>query len=100
MHSTSSNKKINLKKYIDEYINNDNDIIISSDVNVYKPYNDKYYLAEQYVNILIPYYIDIIKNAKYIYIINSCFSCIVIPLAHNKKLKTVEYKIFDRNTFI
>lgn len=100
MHSTSSNKKINLKKYVDEYINNDNDIIISSDVNVYKPYNNKYNLAQQYVNILIPYYIDIIKNAKYIYIVNSCFSCIVIPLAYNKKLKAVEYKIFDRNTFI
>jgi hypothetical protein len=100
MHSTSSNKKIDLTTFINKHINNDNDIIISADINAYAKNNAKYDLAQRYVNLLVPHYIDIIKNAQYIYIVNSCFSCIVIPLAYNKKIKAIEYKIFDRNASI
>jgi hypothetical protein len=98
--SASKNIKIDLTKYINEFINDENSIIISADYNVYDIEDKKYMISEEYVNILIPYYIDVIKNAKYIYIVDSCFSCIIIPLAYKKELKTVEYKIFDRNNYI
>jgi hypothetical protein len=98
MHSTAgNNNKIDLTKYINKFIDNEDDIIISADYNVYKKEDEKFELAQKYVNVLVPYYIDIIKNAKYIYIIDSCFSCIVIPLSYRNELKTIEYKIFDRN---
>lgn len=100
MHSTAgNNKKLNLTEYINKFINNENNIIISADYNVYKKEDEKFGLAQQYVNVLVPYYIDIIKNAKYIYIIDSCFSCIVIPLLYRNELNVIEYKIFNRDTF-
>jgi len=99
MHSIAgNNKKIDLTEYINKFIDNENDIIISADYNVYKKEDKKFELAQQYVNVLVPHYIDIIKNAKYIYIIDSCFSCIVIPLSYRNELKTIEYKIFDRKS--
>jgi hypothetical protein len=99
IHSTAgNNKKLNLTNYINKFINNKNDIIISADYNVYKKEDEKFELAEQYVNALVPYYIDIIKNAKYIYIIDSCFSCVIIPLSYRNELKTIEYKIFNRDS--
>ena len=101
MHSIAgNNKKIDLTDYINKFIDNENDIIISADHNVYKKEDNKFVLAEQYVNALVPYYIDIIKNAKYIYIIDSCFSCIIIPLSYKNELSTIEYKIFNRDTFM
>ena len=100
MHSRSSTKKLDLTKYINKHINDKNNIIISADYNVYKKEDEKFELAQQYVNILVPHYIDIITNAQYIYIVNSCFSCIVIPLAYKKILKAIKYKIFDRNASI
>ena len=100
MHSIAgNNKKIDLTDYINKFIDNEDDIIISADYNVYKKEDKKFELARQYVNELVPHYIDIIKNAKYIYIIDSCFSCIIIPLSYRNELKTIEYKIFNRDTF-
>jgi hypothetical protein len=100
MHSIAgNNKKIDLTEYINKFIDNENDIIISADYNVYKKEDKKFELARQYVNKLVPHYIDIIKNAKYIYIIDSCFSCIIIPLSYRNELNTIEYKIFNRDTF-
>ena len=88
-----------MTEYINKFIDNEDNIIISPDYNVYKKEYTKYELAQQYVNILVPHYIDIIKNAKYIYIIDSCFSCIVIPLSYRNELNVIEYEIFNRNTF-
>lgn len=99
IHSTASNKKIDLTEYINKFIDNENDIIISADYNVYKKENEKFELTQKYVNVLVPHYIDIIRNAKYIYIIDSCFLAMVIPLSYRNELKAIEYKIFNRDTF-
>ena len=55
-------------------------IIICADFNAYNTTDINYNLAAKYVNIPVVYYIDIIKNAERIHIVDSCFSCIVIPL--------------------
>ena len=58
----------------------------------------KYNLAAKYVNISVVYYIDIIKNAERIHIVDSCFSCIVIPLLNMKTISPKEVKIYQRRT--
>jgi hypothetical protein len=95
-HSTASNRKINLSEYINKFIDNENYIIISADCNVYKKEDKKHDLAQNYVNLLVQNYIEIIKNSIKIYVIDSCFSCIVIPLAYKNELKANEYKILSR----
>ena len=100
IHSTAGNNiKIDLTKYINKFIDDENNIIISADYNVYNKEDNKYRLTQEYINILVPYYIDVIKNAKYIYIIDSCFSCIVFPLSYRNELKADDYEIFDRNNY-
>ena len=41
-------------------------------------------------------YYDTIINANEIYVIDSCFSCIVYPLLITKKLKAHKVEIIDR----
>jgi hypothetical protein len=98
LHTQSSNISINLSNYIKNYINLDNHIIICPNKNVYSVEHKNYKIAELYKNLLVPYYIDIIYNSKYIYIIDSCFSTITIPLFYTKKINPLDYKIFHRDT--
>ena len=98
-HSTASNIKINISEYIDKFIDDEKYIIISADCNVYKKEHTKYDLVQNYVNLLVQNYIDIIKNSIKIYVIDSCFSCIILPLAYKNELKANEYKIFNRYNY-
>ena len=56
--------------------------------------NIQYKLANNYINLPVAYYIDIIKNSKDIHVIDSCFSCIVYPLQLAGLLNSV-VKIYD-----
>lgn len=100
LHTKSSNKEINLKHIIDKYINKEDTIIICANKNVYEKNinhnNTKYELANNYVNILIAYYIDIIYNSIEIHVIDSCFSCIIHPLNITNKLFAKIVTIHDR----
>jgi len=95
LHTKGSNRSINLVDIIDLYKDNDEYIIICANENVYNVNNSKYEIAEKYVNKKVAYYIDIIKNSNLIYIINSCFSCIVYPLILSKRINPVDYIIYD-----
>ena len=95
LHTKSSNKEIVLDDIIELY-NKDEYIIICANKNVYKSETPKYKLADKYVNIYIVYYIDIIKNAEIIHVIDSCFNCIIYPLITTNKIFPKEYKIYDR----
>jgi len=96
MHTKSSSNEINLNNIINLYINNDEYLIICANLNVYNTNSIKYNIANEYVNIKIQYYIDIIKNAHIIHVIDSCFSCIVIPLLGTNRLKAIETQIHTR----
>ena len=96
LHTEASNKFIDLSEYIKKYIDLNDYLIICSNSNMYDYNHIKYNIAKDYVNLLIPYYIDIIKNSDFIYIINSCISCIVLPLQFKNELKAIDIKIFDR----
>jgi hypothetical protein len=97
MHTKSSNKEINLDNIVNKYIDNSSYIIICCNKNVYYKNDLKYNIANNYINIPIVYYIDIIKNSKEIYVVNSCFSCIVYPLNKTNRLKAINVKIINRS---
>jgi hypothetical protein len=94
VHTKSSTNTININ--MDNYINNDAYIIISPNQNFYKKEHKNFSIAENYLNFLIINYITIIKNATIINVIDSCFSCIVIPLQLKNELKANEVNIFSR----
>jgi len=96
MHTKSSKSEINLVDLINTYKNNNEFIIICANKNVYDNTDTKFEIAEKYINIKVAHYIDIIKNAEIIHVIDSCFSCIVYPLFVCNKLKSIDTVIHDR----
>lgn len=96
-HTKSSDRKINLNRIINQYINDDKIIIICANENIYPNNHNFFEIANKFINLNIIYYIDIIKNAKEIYCIDSCFSCIVLPLDTGKKLNANIVKIINRD---
>jgi hypothetical protein len=95
LHTKASNREINLNNIVQLY-NTDEYIIICANKNVYALGTDKYELANKYINIYVAYYIDIIKNAEIIHVIDSCFSCIIYPLITTNKISPKECKIYDQ----
>lgn len=95
-HTQASDMKIDISNYTNEYYNNNDWLIICANENVYDISSYKYSLAEKFINIPIAYYIDIILNAKKIYVINSCFSCIIYPMKKMNLLNTDSVNIYNR----
>jgi hypothetical protein len=96
MHTLASNSTLDLSEYINKYKNLDDYLIICPNTNLYEKSHVKNCIVEDYVNLLVANYIDIIKNSEYIYIINSCFACFVLPLQFKNELKAQDCKIFER----
>ena len=96
LHTKSSNGEINLNYIINKYIDKEDYIVICANKNVYNSDDIKYKLASDYVNIKIAYYIEIIKNASVIHVVDSCFSCIIYPLLLGKKINPYECIIHSR----
>lgn len=94
LHTKSSNKEIKID--MNEYINNDQYLIVCANKNMYNRDHKKYELANLFVNILIMYYVSIIKNADIIKVIDSCFACILLPLLNKNQLKTNNIEIINR----
>ena len=96
MHTKSTTKELNLDNFINLYKDNNEYIIICANKNIYDVGCEKYNKVEKYVNEKVVYYIDVIKNAERINIVDSCFSCIVLPLLKTNRLKSIETVIHDR----
>ena len=92
-HTKSSVKTIILPEHITKYICLNDYIIICANENVYNKEHNLFELANKFINIPIRDYIDTIKNAYQIFLIDSCFSCITVPLSKTNKLatKNIEY---------
>ena len=95
-HTQSSAKTISLPENIKAYINDNKYIIICANQNVYDKNHAYFGVANNFVNIPIQEYIDVIKNACEIFVIDSCFSCIVHPLSVSNKLNTQKIEIYSR----
>ena len=88
-------------------------IIICNDKNLYDIDSDdddvknKKTICDGFVMKKITYYIDVIKNSNEIYLIDSCFIGIILPLMKQNKLKadkiriirSLFYRIVIINTF-
>jgi len=97
VHSKSSTGEIHYNNVYETYNNNPDYIIICANKNMYEPNHKLYAIADTYVNIYVAWYIDIIKQANLIYIINSCFSCIVYPLMMTNQISEDIVTITMRN---
>lgn len=79
MHSKASDREIDLRNVYETYKNNTEYIMICANQNMYHKEHPLHELADKYVNLPVVHYIDIIKHAELIHIIDSCFSCITYP---------------------
>jgi hypothetical protein len=95
-HTQSSTKTISLSENIKTYINDNKYIIICANKNVYNKNHAHFEVANKFINIPVAEYIDVIKNACEIFMIDSCFSCIVHPLSVSNKLNTKKIEYYDR----
>jgi hypothetical protein len=98
IHSKASNREVNYNHIYEKYKNNKEYIMICANKNMYEIGHDFYETAEKYVNIMIALYIDIIKNAELLYMIDSCFSCIVYPLIMSNRINKDKFHLSIRNT--
>ena len=100
-YKCSNGITLNVSNLIEKHINNDNSILICNDKNMYPNDHKKYTLAQKFVynknEIKIVDYLDTIKNSDEIYLIDSCFVGIVLPLLKTNKLKTKKVKIIIRS---
>lgn len=104
IQSISSNKKVlRVNNVVKKYLYDDNTILLFNDYNIYdnaninlKQIKIKRELAEKFVKNKLIYYIDTIKNAKEIYMIDSCFTGIVLPLYKKGLLKANPVRLVMR----
>lgn len=114
---SSCGKSLNINRILNTYIFDKNTILLCNDINLYtncipnpnintknnissELLNDiqcKQSLAESFVFNKIIYYYHTILNSNEIYLIDSCFIGIVLPLLKLKKLKTNKVRIILRD---
>lgn len=97
IQSTSScGKSLNLTNLLNKYINDENTLLICNDKNIYEKNNKKYNLCQPFVLNKIINYVDVIQNCNEIYIIDSCFTGLILPFLKQKKLKANTVRIIRR----
>ena len=95
--NTSNETALNINNLIEKYIDDDTVLLVCNDRNLYKDKKSKKYeLARQFVYNKLVYYIDVIQNSDEIYLIDSCFIGIVLPLLKTNKLKADKVRIILR----
>lgn len=93
---SSCGRYLNIEKLKERSLEEENTIIICNDINLYpnyEKYNTKRVLADKFVCNKIINYIEVIKQAKEIYLIDSCFIGVVLPLLKTNQLKVDRDKI-------
>tara|TARA_R110002073_G_scaffold5589_5_gene34230 strand:+ start:2034 stop:2864 length:831 start_codon:yes stop_codon:yes gene_type:complete len=95
--TSSDNIKLNIDDLVRRNIDKEDTILISNDENLYEDAdNEKYKMCQSFLRTEIVNYIDIIQNSKEIYIIDSCFTGIVLPLKKTNRLKADIVRIIRR----
>lgn len=107
IHSKASNNKLNFSTLYNKNVMKTSTIMVCADHNVYestrklnKKQEEKFNICNNIVNIPLIYYLNIIKNCNEIYIIDSCFTGIILPLLKTNKLKATKIRIINRNKLI
>jgi hypothetical protein len=95
---SSDNKKLNISNIVNKYLNDTNTLLVCNDENLYANNNTfKYELLNNIMGQPIIYYLDTIINSKEIYIIDSCFIGIILPLHKLNRLNANIIRIILRN---
>jgi len=113
---SSCGKSLNIENLLKKYLFDENTILLCNDINLYDKkineldtinntiYDDilnniivKRKVAESFVYNKLIYYYDTIINSNEIYIIDSCFIGIVLPLLKLNKLKANKVRIILRD---
>jgi hypothetical protein len=94
--TASSGDTLDLTTLKEKYLDDDDTIILCNNYNVYEKSSVKYELSQQYVLNDMSYYIDTILNCSEIYIIDSCFIAIILPLIKTGRLKATTVRIILR----
>jgi len=105
IQSTSSEgTTLNITNLCKKYMNDDKVILLCNDTNLYdgeskdcEQISIKHKLAQKFVMNKLTSYIDTIKNSDEIYLIDSCFVGIVLPLLKTGRLKTDKVRIIERS---
>lgn len=83
---------------IKDKINLNETLIIDESTNYYdiNMNSEKYELAQYFIKKPIIYYIEILKEAKEIYITDSCFSCLCLQLPNlNAQIKEIYLRVYS-----
>jgi hypothetical protein len=93
----STGQVLNIESLKQKYLSDENSILISTSENLYDKSNPKYGICEKFVMNKIVHYLDTIINSDEIYIIDSCFNSIILPLKKTNKLKASIIRIIRRD---
>ena len=94
----SDGRRLNIEKLILNNIENENTILLCNDENLYETSSSNHDIANLFVkSSLLTNYIETIKNASEIYIIDSAFTGIILPLLKTNKLKAKTVRIIKRD---
>ena len=103
--SSSCGKCLNIENLLKKYLNDDNTLLICNDKNIYdkniydknnEKFINKHELCKPFILNDIVNYVDLIENCNEIYIIDSCFTGILLPFIKQKKLKANPVRIIRR----
>ena len=104
LQTISSNGKIlPVKNVLRRYLHDKNTILLFNDYNIYDTIEngdpdveEKKKLANVFVKNKLVFYLDTIKNASEIYLIDSCFTGIILPLQKKGLLKAKTIRLIMR----
>lgn len=107
MHTQSSNRTIPFpSRELEPYVRDSKCLIVCANQNYYnfvsknisdsQQYATRKMFAQEYVELPIVYYFDVILNAVAIFSVDSCFCCIIEPLRLRNELKHTSIHILNR----
>jgi hypothetical protein len=94
--TSSCGKSLNISNLLEKYYTDENTLLICNDKNLYQPNEEKHILCAPFLRNKLVHYVDTIKNSSEIYLIDSCFSCIIIPYQKTNQLKASVVRIINR----
>ena len=97
--TSSDGTCLNISELLKKYLYDDLVLLICNDHNLYdsEKQPQKYLLAMPFVYNKIVYYTKTIMNSDEIYIIDSCFTGIILPYAKTNRLKANKVRIIMRD---
>jgi len=99
LHTESSQSTINLNDIVTSFILKNDYLLICANQNVYDVSHFKYKLANKYVKLpTIIHYVEIIKNAEELHMVDSSISCLSLCLKLSGKTLCKRIEIYNRFT--